>query len=61
MLVPGVSVTDIAKRQINSFRIQGYSVIMLKLGEKLHIVCAAGHDDQEIHKEYINMLNNGNL
>ena len=60
-LVPDVPVTDLAKRQIASFKEQGYSVVMLKLGEEPHIELAEGHDGNQIYKEYINLLINGNL
>ena len=61
MLVPDMPVSDLAMKQIVSFKHQGYSVVMLKLGEKLHFELAEGHDKKEIHDEYINLLTNGNL
>jgi hypothetical protein len=60
-LVPGVPVTDMAKRQIASFKEQGYSVVMLKRGEKPHIELAEGHNDAEIYKEYVNTVINGHV
>ena len=61
ILVPEVRVTDLAKGQVNSFIEQGYSVVMLKLGESPHIKPANGHDAQEIYKEYANLLVNGHV
>jgi len=61
ILVPGVPVSDLAKGQIASFKKQGYSVVMLKLGEKPHIELAKGHKQGEIYKEYVNLLIHGNL
>lgn len=61
MTVPGLKATDLAKGQINSFLKQGYSVVLLKLGEKPHIKPAEGHDGDMIYKEYTNLLIDGNL
>lgn len=61
MLVPKVPMTDLAVKQIISFKEQGYSVVMLKLGEKPHIELAEGHNKETIYKEYINLLMNGNV
>jgi len=60
-LVPEVPVTDLAKKQIVSFKQQGYSVIMLKNGERPHIELAEGHNGKQVYKEYVNLLTNGNL
>jgi hypothetical protein len=61
MLVPDTSISDVAKKQIVSFKEQGYSVVLLKLGERPHIEVAEGHDKKEIYQEYVNILTNGNL
>lgn len=61
MIVPNVPITDLAAKQIISFKKQGYSVVMLKLGKELHIQLADGHDKETIHKEYINLLKDGNV
>jgi len=61
MLVPNVPVSNLAKGQIDSFKKQGYSVILLKLGEKPYIELAEGHTRQDIYDEYINLLKHGNL
>jgi hypothetical protein len=61
MPVPGVAVTDLAKGQINSFLGQGYSVVLLKIGERPHIKLAEGHDENEVYEEYMNLLTNGNV
>jgi len=61
MLVPDVPITDLAMKQIVSFNKQGYSVVMLKLGEERHIELAEGHDRETINKEYINLLVDGNV
>lgn len=56
------SVTDIARGQIESFKQQGYSVVMLKLFQKPHIETADIHDKAGIWKEYVNLLKqNGNI
>lgn len=60
-LVPGVEVTDLAKGQIASFKAQGYSVVLLKQGAKPHIELAEGHDADEVYKEYVNEVINGNV
>lgn len=59
--VPGISITDIAKGQINAFNKQGFSVIMLKEKTKPLILSPKNHDKEEIYKEYLTELNNGNL
>lgn len=61
MLVPDMSVSDLAKKQIASFKQQGYSVVLLKFGEKPHIELAKGHSRKEIYDEYINLLIDGNV
>ena len=61
-VVPNKTVSDIARGQIEAFKSQGFSVVMLKLFQKPHIEVANGHDKEEIWKEYINSLNiNGNI
>ena len=60
-LVPGKRVTDLAKGQIGHFKQQGYSVVLLKIGEKPHIEVAEGHNKEEIYKDYISILRNGNV
>jgi hypothetical protein len=61
-VVPEKPITDIARGQIESFKKQGYSVVMIKLFEKPHIEVAEGYTKEEIWKEYINSLNiNGNV
>lgn len=60
-LVPDVPVSDLAKGQIAAFKQQGYSVILLKLFEKPYIDLAEGHNKDEVWKEYINLLKNGNI
>ena len=61
-VVPNKSVSDIARGQIESFKQQGYSVVMIKLFAKPHIELAEGHSGEEIWQEYINLLNiNGNI
>lgn len=65
MLVPGMEISSTGIGQIVSFKEQGYSVVMLKIGEKPHIELAEGHNshlhEKEIYKEYINLLMNGNV
>lgn len=61
VLVPDVPVTDMAKGQIESFNKQGYSVVLIKKGETPHIKLAANHDKNDIYKEYIELLKNGNI
>lgn len=60
-VVPDVPVSDLAKGQIVSFKEQGYSIILLKLGEQPHIQVAEGHKKEEIFQEYLNILKNGNV
>ena len=59
--MPGLPITDVALKQIASFKQQGYSVVLLKIGEEIHIELAEGHDKETIYKEYINILTNGNV
>lgn len=59
--MPGIPTTDLALKQIASFKNQGYSVVLLKMGEKPHIELAEGHDEKIIYKEYTDLLRNGNL
>lgn len=54
-------VTDLAKGQIESFNKQGYSVVLLKLGEKPLIMPADKHNHTKIYKEYIGLLRYGNV
>jgi hypothetical protein len=61
ILVPDTKVTDLAKGQIVSFKVQGYSVVLLKIGQRPHIELAKGHKEREIYEEYINLLRNGNI
>lgn len=60
-LMPGMVVSDSAKRQIASFKAQGYSAVLLKSGERVHIELAEGHDGKEIYNEYVNGVIDGNL
>lgn len=60
-LVPDVPITDIARGQIEAFKQQGFSVILLKQFAKPLLDLAEGHDKEEIWKEYINSLMNGNV
>ena len=59
--MPGVPITDLALKQIASFKQQGYSVVLLKKGDKPHIELAKEHNEKEVYKEYINLLRDGNL
>ena len=61
IMVPNKKPTSLAKEQISSFNKQGYSVVMLKIGEKPHIFLADGHNNKEIYKEYIGGLTIGDL
>jgi len=54
--VEGVPLTEKGKGQILSFLKQGYSVVLLKLGEHPYIQVAEGHDEEEIYEEYKNLL-----
>ena len=59
---PKKPITDIARGQIEAFKQQGYSVVILKLFERPHVELAEGHNGEEIWKEYINLLNiNGSI
>lgn len=61
MVMPGLEITEMAKGQIESFKKQGYSVMLLKLGEVPHLELAEGHDKEEMYKEYVNTLTDGNI
>jgi len=58
-MIPGVPVTEMALKQVASFKSQGYSLVLFKKGEKLVFRFADGHDKEEISKEYINLLADG--
>lgn len=60
ILAPGIQTTGMAIRQVQSLNDQGYSVVMMKIGERPHIRLAHGHDSAEIYQEYSETLN-GNL
>jgi len=60
-VVPGNEITDVARGQIEAFKKQGFSVIMLKRFAKPHLEISEAHDREEIWKEYINVLTNGNV
>ena len=60
-LVPDVPVSDIARGQIEAFKKQGYSVVLLKQGAKPRVELSKGHNDKEIYQEYINTVINGNV
>ena len=60
-LMPEIKTTDVAKGQIESFRKQGYSVVLLSLAEKKPLLMLAEeHQSKEIIREYRESLN-GNL
>ena len=61
MLVPGIPISDKVKEQIAYFTKQGYSVVLLKLGEKPHIIPSRDHVISEIYTEYVNLLIHGNV
>ena len=61
IVVPGTQVTETAKGQIESFLSQGYSVVMLKLGERPFVIPANGRSKIEVFKEYVDLLKRGNL
>lgn len=56
ILVPGVEVTDMAKRQINSFLDQGYSVVLLADGRRPHVMAADNLDPKSVYAEYVGVL-----
>ena len=53
--------TDIARGQIESFKNQGYSVILLFLTEKPIVLTAEGHSKEDILKEYKEVLKYGDI
>lgn len=57
---PDKAPTALARGQVSSLNDQGYSVVMMKIGEKVHIMLANNHDAKEIYSEYVGILN-GNL
>lgn len=53
VLMPDIKITDMAKGQIEDFRRQGFSVVLLSLREKKPLIMlAAGHIADEIMNEY---------
>lgn len=56
IIVPDKEVTPMAMGQIRALNEQGYSVVMLKIGERPYIVLADGHNFKEIYEEYIGTL-----
>ena len=61
VIVQGRQATALAGGQVRSFNSQGYSVILMKIGEKPHIVPAPGKIAKKIYKEYMEKLEVGNL
>lgn len=61
ILIPDIPVTNLAKEQIASFIKQGYSVVMLKIGEKPHIIPSKGRDHVGVYREYVNQLIDGHV
>jgi len=62
VVVPDKTVSDAARGQIEAFKQQGFSVVMLKLFQRPHIENAKDHDRDEIWKEYLNSLKeHGNI
>lgn len=60
-LIQGAQVTDMAKKQIQAFNDQGYSVILLSVEEKKpYIKLANNHDAANIFNEYKEAIS-GNL
>jgi len=66
--VPGKRMTDLARGQIKSFNQQGYSVVMLAIGETPHVMLAKTHEFEDIYTEFKNIytgnmgaLKSGNL
>ena len=43
-MMPGVPITDVVLKQIASFKNQGYSLVLLKIGEKPYIELSEGHN-----------------
>lgn len=61
LILPDQEVTDMAKNQIQAFRNQGYSVVIISPENKVpHIALAEGHNSGAIYKEYVEFLS-GNL
>jgi len=61
ILIPNNNITIMAKRQIESFNQQGYSVILLSVYEKdPYIKLGINHNKDDIIKEYEDFLN-GNI
>jgi len=54
-------VTDLARQQIESFKEQGYSVVMLKIGEKPYVLPVSELSATEVYSEYVETLMNGDL
>ena len=61
IVMSGQEITDTAKRQIESFRKQEYSVVMLKIGERPLVLPSSGRDKIEVLKEYLETLRYGNV
>jgi len=60
--VPDIQVTDLAMGQIKSLNKQGYSVVLLEIGEKPYIMLANTHITEDIYKEYTEVLKkHGNI
>lgn len=59
--VPDKEITDMAKGQVQSLKEQGYSVVLLKVGERPFILPTEGRRQSEVYEEYIKMLEDGNV
>lgn len=60
-IVPDKEITDMAKGQIQSLKEQGYSVMLLKIGEPPFVIPAEGRKQSEVYEEYMNLLKDGNI
>ena len=60
-VVPNKPITDIARGQVEAFKNQGFSVVMLRQFQKPHLEIAKGHSKDDIWREYISLVMNCNV
>ena len=51
-LHPDYEFSDVARRQINAFMMQGYSIVLSKKDEKLKFYISSKHTNEDIFNEF---------
>jgi hypothetical protein len=54
-------ITDKGKQQISAFHGQGFSVVLIKVGERPIVIPKQGSSKEEVFSNYVNILEHGNV